>query len=328
MPNFDVEPSPRRAQLLEARMRQQLRDSLEILVDCFPLANFPEAAALARFLAGLDQGHIPTAIDFGRYYKLASNALNADAVAARQTLTGFAPEAAGPLPLFTCWSDPPASALQIMATDRFGPVAQLFHAVDAPNFERFCHRFAEGMHFLEGCWPEMACEVSALVKHVLVATGAPSATEHFDGGSHYQLWGLLILNPAFHHTPLAMAEVLVHEASHMLLFGLTTDEPMVLNDDGVLYKSPLRQDPRPMDGLYHAAYVSARMALTMHKIAANRSLKPELCRDARRMRDDDLANFESGAAIVRQHAKFSPTGHSIFARAEEAMAALKAEIAA
>lgn len=327
MPNFDVEPSPRRAVWLAERMQRQLCDSLGVLADCFPQEDFPEVESLSRFVATLKAGHTPSAIDYGRYYQLAAAALAADGAGARKALAGFAPEATVPLPLLTCWTDPPTSPLQMMATDRFGTVAQLFHAVDAATFNRFGRRFAEGMQVLEQCWPEMAGEVAALVRHVLVATGAASATEHFDGGSHYQLWGLLILNPAFHSTPLAMAEVLVHEASHLLLFGLTTDEPMVLNDDGALYASPLRKDPRPMDGLYHAAYVSARMALTMHKIAANTSLAPALRHDACRMRDDDIANFESGAAVVRQHARFSATGETVFSRAEQAITALKAEVA-
>lgn len=63
-----------------------------------------------------------------------------------------------------------------------------------------------------------------------------------------------------------MDEVLAHEAGHSLLFGLTVDEPLVLNLDDVLYPSPLREDPRPMDDIYHAAFVSAHMALAMETL--------------------------------------------------------------
>ncbi len=52
---------------------------------------------------------------------------------------------------------------------------------------------------------------------------------------------------------------LLHETAHQLLFGLSLDQPVVENDVEERYASPLRPDPRPMDGIFHATFVCARM---------------------------------------------------------------------
>lgn len=317
MLSYSIEPSAQRAIYLDNRMRTQLGESFCVLKDCFDPQDFPEVEGLAHLIAALGQGYDPSPIDYGRHYQLANATLAEDVDAVRAILSGFG--MAKDRSFLTRWSDPSESVLQDMATDRFGSVATLFHQVDPATFEAFRTRFDEGLSFLEMCWPDMAAEVAVLVKQVLVATGAQSATEHFDGGSHYQLWGLLILNPAFHRTPLAIAEVLVHEASHLLLFGFTIDEPLVLNPETARYPSPLRRDPRPMDGIYHAAYVSARMALTMHKVANSAVVSDAIRLEAARMRDEDIVNFQKGADVVRAYASFTETGLAIFTNAEQAV---------
>lgn len=319
MISHTIAPSAQRASRVDARMRSELADSLSVLIDCFDPDDFPEVEGLVRFVAAIGRGYDPSPTEYGRHYQLAAATLAEDADAVRIALSGFDGGAATDESFLTRWSDPSESMLQDMAMDRFGSVATLFDTVDPTTFEKFRIRLAEGLSFLDMCWPEMAAEVNVLVKQVLVATGAQSAAEHFDGGSHYQLWGMLILNPAFHRTPLAIAEVLVHEASHLLLFGFTTDEPLVLNPETSLYPSPLRHDPRPMDGIYHAAYVSARMALTMHKVANSPAVSGAIRLEAARMRDEDIANFRKGADVVRAHASFTETGLAIFRNAEEAV---------
>ena len=62
---------------------------------------------------------------------------------------------------------------------------------------------------------------------------------------------------------------LIHEYSHNLLFGIARNEPLVFNDPEERDESPLRQDLRPMDGIYHALFVSAREALAMRAILSH-----------------------------------------------------------
>lgn len=100
------------------------------------------------------------------------------------------------------------------------------------------------------------------------------------------------------------------------------------NPESDLFPSPLRRDPRPMDGIYHAANVWARMALTMDCVASASFLSEDIRDEARRLRDEDLVNFQKGAAVVRAAANMTATGHAIFADAETAMQNLVKTIAA
>jgi len=65
--------------------------------------------------------------------------------------------------------------------------------------------------------------------------------------------------------------------------------------------------------------VSARMALTMHKVANSPAVSGAIRLEAARMRDEDIANFRKGADVVRAHASFTETGLAIFRNAEEAV---------
>src|SRR5690606_11375550 len=120
-------------------------------------------------------------------------------------------------------------------------------------------RFASSHRLLSVAIPELAAEFDALVSQVIMVEGNPVAKYQFDGGSSYMLWGGLFLNATSHQNDVALIEVMAHESAHILLFGYASDEALVNNDDDTLYHSPLRVDPRPMDGIFHATYVSARM---------------------------------------------------------------------
>lgn len=54
-------------------------------------------------------------------------------------------------------------------------------------------------------------------------------------------------------------ESFIHECSHLHLYALMGNDPLVLNKESERYRSPLRIDKRPMFGLFHAAFVLARI---------------------------------------------------------------------
>jgi hypothetical protein len=61
-------------------------------------------------------------------------------------------------------------------------------------------------------------------------------------------------------------EHIIHEASHIHLNCLMTIDPLILNQPDELFTSPLRSDPRPMIGVFHATFVSARIARSFHML--------------------------------------------------------------
>ena len=175
--------------------------------------------------------------------------------------------------------------------------------------------FQQALSLLNRAAPNLAGEIRVLMRELLLVANGEGAKFDFDGGSSYTLWSGMYLNVEDKHNPLDVAETLAHESGHTLLFGLTYDEPLVLNEESERFASPLRDDLRPMDGIYHATYVSARMLYTAKQLsqlddlsAADRALLAEHQKTFRE-------GFNAGYEVVAQHAKLSETGRTIMANA-------------
>ena len=193
--------------------------------------------------------------------------------------------------------------------------------IDAEEAKAFVELCKDGFDLMRKTLPSIYSDVDAVVREVLLARAPKGDKMEFDGASHYQFWGLLLLNPKHHKTPLAVVEVLAHEASHSLLFGLTQNEPLVHNPDDERFASPLRKDPRPMDGIYHAAFVSARMWWAMDQISRSDLLTSEQKDQAKTAAETDRANWEAGLSVIDAHAQLSATGERILNDARRVMEA-------
>ncbi len=269
-------PDPARARALDRRMQQGLADSLRHIHERTAATEAFERRFLDQPVALLTDGEALPPAAFGWYYETAEALLSANiaaATAAARRLSRIGPAAEGlavrryGAGVDGSEGDIYARRLDDLAGERYLPAPDDLMAV-------FPDRLAAGFDLLDRTVPELAAEIRALIREIALAVCKEGAAWQFDGGSSYQLWGLLLLNPRFHHTPVAVAEVLAHEAAHAFLFGCTYDEPLVRNPDSDLYPSPLRRDPRPMDGIYHATYVSARMCWAMRRERQRRRRPP------------------------------------------------------
>jgi hypothetical protein len=151
------------------------------------------------------------------------------------------------------------------------------------------------------------------IGEIVLAIGSEDPTAmQFDGASSFMLWGAIVLNATAHRTDLETAQALTHESGHNLLFGLSADGPLVENDDKARYPSPLRADPRPMDGIVHATYVTARMHRAVAQLlsagVANRA-EAEASLTAHRRA------FDQGWAIIARDGGLSERGRAAMAGA-------------
>ena len=70
----------------------------------------------------------------------------------------------------------------------------------------------------------------------------------------------------YSHCPkILTAETLIHETRHNILFSLMETNPLI-KDNSVLVKTPLRDDARPLSGLFHQAYVLCGLSRFYSKI--------------------------------------------------------------
>jgi len=313
--HFGFEPDAARARSLDRRMHASLATSLEHLCDVSRGHTAFDDAAIGRLVESLQAGDCYSPFLFRDYYVLA-DALFADegAAAARQfeRLSHYRPTRHRLV--VEVLADPDRDEKSAIYRTMMTGGSEADMSIFAPDPEvgrRFVERFHRGMALMEEALPELAGEVRAIVREVVCAAGDPTKEMQIDGGSHFQLWGALLLNTDFHPTEQAIVEVVAHESAHSLLFGFCTDEPLVFNDDADLYPSPLRRDPRPMDGIYHATFVSARMHWAMSRLLESASLSEGGREEARAAREADRKNFEAGYTVVSSYGDLSETGQRL-----------------
>lgn len=302
------EPSTRRAVLADQRMHMELAASLEHLAEATEPADPDLAGSLARFSAAIRKGRKLKPLVFRSYYLLVQDLVTEDLASARtrlQTMEAMDSRSEDREVTYFGHPDGDSVSLELISDGmRIAPISETV----ASDFSALLD---EGFDLMGKALPELAGEISAIVKEVLLARAPKGDKMEFDGASHYQFWGLLMLNPKHHKTPLEIVEVLAHEASHSLLFGLTVDEPLVFNPDDELFESPLRIDLRPMDGIYHATYVSARMCWAMENLAESGYLNPAEKEIALKAAESDRDNYAKGISVVDAHGKLSDTGAQV-----------------
>ncbi|MEO7602638.1 MAG: HEXXH motif-containing putative peptide modification protein [Sphingomicrobium sp.] len=194
-------------------------------------------------------------------------------------------------------------------------------APDDHQLQSALERIDSAMGLLDRGFPEMADEIRALLGEVVIAVGPedPKALT-FDGSSSYMLWGAIMLNARGQMTVLDTAQALAHESGHNLLFGKCANGPLVENDDEEDFAHPLRTDPRPMDGVFHAAYVIARMHQTLERLLDAGVLDDEQREAAERDRELHRRNFAAADEIIRSAAQLSPVGEGAIAAARAHLA--------
>lgn len=326
--SFDFSPSASRARALDRRMRSNLLDSLDYLAECLQPADPARSLSLAQLARESRKGRIFTPAGFGIYYDLASALLADDVPAAAPLIDemsaegGLATDSFKVLALDALPAATQARYRRLMDTDPQTPFRIIPPSADAAVQHQ--RRFVAALQRLKDALPELAGEVDALVREVVLVVGDPELGYDFAGGSCYMLWGALFINGASHPDELSMMEAIAHESAHSLLFGFTIDEPLVHNDPAERYTSPLRDDPRPMDGIYHATFVCARMHWAMHQLANSSALDAQMAERAAARAEIHARNFRDGLMLVRTHGVLSATGRALMEGAERYMSGFPA----
>jgi HEXXH motif-containing protein len=320
---FEFPPNPGRAVDINRRMHRCLASSLRHVCErCRGVIAFDEPA-MQTLICGLERGDTFPPLTFSDYYDLVPAVVNGDfdtAAAMFEALAASAPVSGGMRVVAL------GDASLGRGSDRY---LRLMNSDDTlslgllpPSPElaaEFRIRLNRGLELVDRAVPELAGEIRSIVNEIVIVAGDPTKKLQFDGGSHYQLWGALFLNAQFHRTDHAVAEVLAHESAHSLLFGFCTDSALVENGDDERYRSPLRTDLRPMDGIYHATFVSARMHWAMSRLLDSGVLDDEASEAARTARDGDVRNFWSGYDIVAEHGRLTDLGRALMEGAHSYM---------
>jgi hypothetical protein len=299
-------------------MRWRLADSLAHIAERSSGSLAFDEVALSRLVAQLKAQHRFPPSTFALYYDLVDSLLKNSRCDAE--------------PIFAelCQQTPVNSACEIISLDpaAIGAAAlnRYRRLVDTDEVRRFqfttpspqlVRNFPkeckDAIAMMARAAPELSGEFSGLVCQIILAAG------DFAGASSFQLWGALFINPEADHSIVSLIETLAHESAHSLLFGLMLDDCFVLNPDEERFESPLRHDLRPMDGIYHATFVVARMHYAMERLLASGLLDVADTKVAEAAMQRHRQAFTEGIATLNQNGRLTTHGTAIMASAADYM---------
>ncbi len=153
--------------------------------------------------------------------------------------------------------------------------------------------------------PDLAREIDLYVR-AFVPTGYHAETHR--SASYRESVGAIYLT--LHPGVMTLAEAVIHELSHNKLHALFELDPVIENDAGARYTSPVRPDPRPLRGVLLAVHAFLPVARLYEKMTEARhplSLGHDFPARFAQIR----AVNREGASTVLAHAVPTPVGRAV-----------------
>jgi HEXXH motif-containing protein len=298
---------------MDRRLREELAGSLRYLATFLGTDDWAGPDATRQALSASPG----SPWIFGIYAMIAQHASRGQLVAAREEFdrlaTGFT---RSPPDSIIAMSDPRITETHwrifrlLLDTD---PGRSFQPRPPSPEDFRDCStEIGEALALLDTLDAGFAAEINQLVRLIILAVpNGPGRERGFNGASTFFLWGATTLNAQPRRGVIGTIELLVHEASHLLLFGLVSGGALSRNDPADRYPSPLRTDPRPIDGIFHATFVATRVHLAMTRIRCCDNLPPELCSPVDQCAEQNRIAAQAGLDTLREALHPTPAGEEI-----------------
>ncbi len=175
------------------------------------------------------------------------------------------------------------------------------------SVDEWTSTLAGALELIARFMPDLRGEID-LYLHTLVPVGWD---EHQHLSASYQeIIGSVYMT--LHPQRMTMVEATIHEFQHNKLHALLELDPLLHNAFAPLYCSPVRPDPRPLQGLLlavHAFQPVARLYQLMRDAGFPGSEQPDF---ARRFAQIVKANHE-GASVLLEHGQPTAIGRSLLA---------------
>ncbi|MEZ8844781.1 HEXXH motif-containing putative peptide modification protein [Vibrio splendidus] len=147
-------------------------------------------------------------------------------------------------------------------------LAKRNQGIVSPSSEQFQHTLEE----INRCLSYIKQSCSTLYKEVetVISQIHIMSSPHVNAGSYLSMLGMFnirYLKSDVEHWS-RLAEHIIHETAHNLLYQLWYQDKIITNDHGLFY-TPFRKDERPISGVFHAMFVLARTIYGFNQLLAN-----------------------------------------------------------
>ena len=314
-------PDGLRAAFLNARMIERLAESVGKIVEgCSSHLKFEES--VARLPQRIRMSLFVAPELYCIYFDLLKAVRLDDLVVCAQLLREMDSRLDTPLPSFyTRWGAQSGStAGRYLNYVNVDPTTKVkFNALSPSAFNDARRLADDAFDILERVTPEIRAEIRSLITEIIFVSGAPDDSVGFDGATSFFCWGALFLNADAHKSLVSMIDGLTHESAHAHLFSLSLGDAFVTNPDDELRTSPLRPDPRPLDGTFHATYVSARMHYAQSRVVKSGVLSGRQESEARDSLAASASAFSDGLKTLNDFALLTPLGRKVMDNARHFM---------
>lgn len=189
----------------------------------------------------------------------------------------------------------------------FAPVRFKFNKPDDQLFQRTRELIGQARDILSHVCPEAFMEHEIFVKNFLLFD-----CMRYGSGTSFTFFGMIATTCYPDETSvLHVLDMLVHETAHLYIFALSASDELVLNPSNQAFTAPFRKDPRPMLGIFHAAFVLARLIYVFTKMLdydhALQFKKAELVTRVRTY----VEKYDSCRNTIQTHGKLTDIGHHL-----------------
>lgn len=320
---FKFEADAGRAERLDQHMRVRLQDSLRyVLAQSENYISIDKNLA-ETFFSRLSNGPVSPQI-FAIYYEIVL-AIQANDISVAQELIAelFSMPISAPLLQIIPLQDPRQSSvssryIRFLDSDPTTPIELL--PPSQTLADSYGSQIEAALRLIELLTPELYGEIKAVVREIILAVNTGDENYfQYGGASSFMMWGSLLMNASNEHNLLGLVQSLVHESAHSLLFGMCADGPVLENSGQELHASPLRKDPRPLDGIYHAVFVTARMYYVLSEMMKSGKLGMESRSDIEKQLKEHQERFFDGMETLTEYARLTKLGKAIIRSAEDYM---------
>lgn len=329
----DAQPCAARSMALKAEADRRLSSSLRYLIGVLEEQGDIAVGGdgkIDALEAGLAQGGRLNAAAYALHTKVHTALAHGDAITATELATAFTPEqmlvkSMQVSPQGEARNDPLVQRLfdSVMVDEHVTAYKCDYDArpPDPEHFRRSLDAQERVIELISAHDGETSQEFSNYVSDILII-----GSDTINAGSSFRTHGLILLRalpPERAWT--TYLENLVHEAAHLHLFMVWTQDSIFQSGANDLGPSPLRRGERPMSGIFHAMFVLARTIRAKRLFAQIPTLQAEVASMATAYNNrENPASFEqkfAEAHATLSDANFTPVGRALYDSCAEMVAA-------
>ena len=180
------------------------------------------------------------------------------------------------------------------------------------DFERTKYTIQRGFKKFKNIFEDFFLEFQTLVSEVLILNAIG-----IKQGSSSDFFGIIyksILHKSEKMTD--VIEFLVHEQSHLYIYLLNQDDPILFNPTDKHYSS-LRKEQRPLMGIYHAAFILSRVFYVLIRALELNEIPEEEKKYCQELLASYKNCFYECYKTLQTHAKMTPLGEGLILSASK-----------